>query len=100
MRSRSSRTVGIFFGLFYLQVLAAAALGIYPLQGGRTSMFIYPVTLFLACAGLVVLTSFRRVTALSALATCLLAAAALYWLGGLLYRREQQILRVVTARPE
>jgi len=78
----SSRTVGIFFGLFYLQLLATSALGIYPLQGGRTSMFIYPVTLFLACAGLVVLTSFRRVAALSAVATCLLAAAALYWLGG------------------
>jgi len=77
----SSRTVGIFFGLFYLQLLATSALGIYPLQGGRASMFTYPITLFLACAGLVVLTSFRRVTALSAIATCLLAAAALYWLG-------------------
>jgi len=45
------RVQGFCFVLFYVELLLASALQIYPVGGGRTDIFSYPVTIMLSCYG-------------------------------------------------
>lgn len=73
VRRPRTRAVALFFALFYLQMLAASALKLYPLGEARIDSFGWPVTVLLASAGASVVLRRRRGLEL------LVGAAVLYF---------------------
>jgi hypothetical protein len=76
LRRAEGRALGAALGAIYLGVAAASALGRFPVGGGRTDLFSYPVTLVLIVAAVAVPGRRWRAVPLAAAAV---AIAALGW---------------------
>jgi hypothetical protein len=48
---RRTRMIGLWIAVFYLELVVASGLGLYPLGAGRTDIFSYPVTILLIVLG-------------------------------------------------